>query len=142
MLWIQGGTGVGKSFMAEFLIETLQKNNSVVAYLFCKRGEAKLTAVRDILRTLAYKCMQGSPKAGTILEALKKEQFLAMTNAPIPLLFTKLIEEPFKYVTQDIYIILDGLDEADTTTMDTQKMRPEIVILIEYLGSLKSGHIL
>jgi hypothetical protein len=142
ILWIRGGPGVGKSFMAGFLIETLKKSNSVVMYFFCKRGEAKLTDVRDILRTLAYKCIQSSHQARTVLEVLMKEQFPATTNVPIPLLFTKLIDEPLKYITQDIYIILDGLDEADSSTMDPKEMIPEIEVLIKCLGSLKSGRIL
>jgi len=61
---------------------------------------------------------------------------------PIPLLFTKLIKESFKYITHDIYIILDDLDEADSTMMNPKEMGSEIDVLIKGLGSLKSEHIL
>src|ERR1700738_3182551 len=61
-LWIKGYPGAGKSVMAGFLIDKLTGSvpNSIVTYFFCKRGEAKLTDMRDIMRTVAYMCVQGS----------------------------------------------------------------------------------
>ena len=144
ILWICGGPGIGKSVMAGFLIEKLKETltDSIVVYFFCKSGEPKLTEIRAIIQTLAYKCMQTFQQARSVLEALKKAQFPISPNTSIRLLFTKLIAEPLKCVSQDVYIILDGLDEADTVTMDAYEMREEVKILIECLGSLKTAHIL
>jgi tetratricopeptide (TPR) repeat protein len=143
VLWIRGGPGMGKSVLAGFLIEHLKMSfpNSIVTYFFCKKGEAKLTDVRDILRTIAYQCLVRSQQAKMVLETLKRNQFPVTSNCPVRQLFAQLIHEPFKHVTEDVYIILDGLDEANTTTIDTKEMKTEMNIFIDCLRSLKSERI-
>ena len=142
-LWIRGTPGLGKSVMAGRLIKYLQDSfpNSIVAYFFCKGGEPELTDVQHILCTLAYQCAKNCKEAQTVLEVFKDE-FPKVAEVGIRSLFRRVLEEPLKHVTRDVYLILDGLDEADTAKMDRLEKRPEFKVLIECLGMLKSTRVL
>jgi tetratricopeptide (TPR) repeat protein len=143
--WIKGALGLGKSIMAAYYVDLLkaQYRNAVVAYFFCRSKEPGLTTALDILRTLAYQCSQDNKSARTTLEKLKSEGFQINADLGIRYLFEKLLLEPLKSV-QEIYVVLDGLDEADDLTLDRTDPagRPDLHVLLECLASIPSLRLL
>lgn len=146
ILWIRGTLGVGKSIMAGYFIELLKylHPTSIVGYFFCKSGQAGLTRARDIVRTLAFQCIQNNCDARFALQELKNKDFKIDENLGIGFLFKKLLREPLLRTKNDVYIILDGLDEAELTTIDSagRTPRPEMDILIECLANLPRTRLL
>ena len=92
-----------------------------------------------MLRTLAYQCIEKDKDARTVLEKLKSKGFQITDNLGIGYLFEKLLLDPLRD-TPEIYIILDGLDEADMITQDhtDRTGRPEMHVLSNML--LQSFH--
>ena len=62
--------------------------------------------------------MTSNDDARSMLEELKKTNFQISENINVSVLFEKLLLEPLSRVQKDIYFILDGLDEADISTVD------------------------
>ena len=143
--WINGTLGIGKSIMAGYFIDLLkcQYPNAIVAYFFCRSNQPGLTNARDMLRTLAYQCIEKDKAARTVLETLKSKGFQVTDNLGIGYLFEKLLLDPLRNI-QEIYIVLDGLDEADMTTQDytDRTGRPEMHILLSCLAKLPSTRLL
>lgn len=99
---------------------------------------------RDIIRTLAYQCFQENSEARAALEILRCSDFRIDEQLSISFLFKKLIHEPLLATENEVFIILDGVDEADFASLDTTEHhpRPEMEILLECLGSLPSVRLL
>jgi tetratricopeptide (TPR) repeat protein len=140
ILWVRGTLGVGKSIMAGYFIDLLQylHPTSTVAYFFCKSGQSGLTKARDILGTLAYQCIESNTEARAALEELRKKSFHVDESLGVGFLFQNLLLEPLRLAKSEIYIVVDGLDEADLTTRDVAERtaRPEIDVLLECLSNL------
>ena len=136
-LWIRGAPGVGKSTIAAYLVDFIKclYPDSIVTYFFCKNGQVGLMTARDILRTFAYQCM-ANPAVRSKLENLKESGFKLEEKLGVSFLFEKLLKEPLDAVNNDLYIILDGLDEADEKVQDEIEKRPELDILIQCLAGL------
>ena len=143
--WINGTLGIGKSIMAGYFIDLLkcQYPNAIVSYFFCRSGQPGLTNARDILRTLAYQCIEKDNAARAVLEKLKSKGFQITDTLGIGYLFEKLLLDPLRD-TPEIYIILDGLDEADMITRDhtDRTGRPEMHVLLTSLARLPSTRLL
>jgi len=143
--WIKGSLGLGKSVMAAYFIDLLkcQYSNATVAYFFCRSNQPGLTSARDILRTLAYQCVDNNVAARTGLENLKSKGFQITPGLGIGFLFEKLLLDPLRS-TQQIYVVLDGLDEADDVTRDHTDAagRPELHVLLACLASIPSIRLL
>lgn len=146
VLWIRGGPAIGKSTMAGYFIDELKRQyrNAIVAYFFCGREEPGLTDVRDVIRTIAYQCTIRSPIACSVLNHLMDGMFDIEQRVSVHLMITKLLEEPLKEAPEDVYIVIDGLDELgqnlsregesnSETGANRVKERNE---LIRYLGEL------
>jgi tetratricopeptide (TPR) repeat protein len=146
VLWIRGALGVGKSVMAGYFIDLLKclHPNAIVAYFFCRSGEAGLMKARDILRTLAFQCIQDNRSAQSLLKSLKAKDFRIDENLGVGFLFQRLIYEPLLQTQRYVYIVLDGIDESDMTTKDSteRKRRPEMEVLIESLATLPSARLM
>lgn len=145
-LWIRGKLGVGKSTMAGYFIDLLKQlsPNSVIAYFFCKSGRVGLTAARDIVRTLCHQIIRSKFNALSVVEGLKRNGFSIDHNVGISLLVEQFLREPLLHTNSDVYIILDGLDEADFATRDRTELKPisEMEILITRLATLTSTRLL
>ena len=139
VLWINGGPGVGKSIMARYLIDTLNTLHSeaIVLYFFCKRNVPGLTDVQDIIRTLAFQCIKNKA-ARSVLEALKRTNFKTDDHVGVDDLFHRLLGDPISAANTDVFIILDGLDEANNAKKDDLENRRQLKILWECLQTLKS----
>ena len=146
ILWIRGPLGIGKSVMAGYFIELLKclHPGSNVLYFFCKGGKEKLRKASDVLRTLAYQCSQASKPAHSVLQSLQCKDFQIDEDVGITFLFEKLLQEPLGQAQNETFIVLDGLDEADTITTDTTERlsKPKIHILIECLANLQTARLL
>ena len=146
ILWIRGSLGLGKTVMAGYFIELLKCHypDAIVAYFFCRSGQAGLTKAREIICTLAYQCVQEDEQAQSVLEALRSKDFKIDENVGIGFLFDKLLREPLLKTSKEVFIVLDGLDEADRTSLDCTERRPvtEYEILLAHLGTLKTERVL
>ena len=144
-LWIRGTLGIGKSFLVGYMIDLLRclHPDAIVLYFFCKVDQLELIKSRDIVRTLAYQHLLENNKVRPVLEDLQKKKLL-LDQVGIGFLFQKLLQEPLLLAKGDIYIILDGLDEADLTTVDEieRVLRPEIDVLLGCLSTLPSVRLL
>src|SRR5271169_3188118 len=76
ILWIRGTLGVGKTIMAGYFVELLKclYPDTIVAYFFCRKGEAGLTKARDIIRTVIFQCIQYSPNVRLDLDLLRNNR--------------------------------------------------------------------
>jgi hypothetical protein len=106
-----------------------------VAYFLSKNGRPR---VRDIILTLSNQCIHRSWEAYAALEVLKLSHFRIEGNLGVRFLFTKVLQEP----ACPVYVVLDGLDEADTTTKDIAERETEMDIFIECLANLPSIRLL
>lgn len=142
IMWITGTPGMGKSTMAGYFIDLLrvQYPKAVVAYFFCRSNQPGLTKAQDILRTLAYQCTLDDREAREVLETLKSNGFELTDNLGIRYLFEKLLLDPLRN-SREIFIVLDGLDEADMVTRD-RTGRSEMDILLACLAKLPSSRLL
>lgn len=140
--WIKGTLGIGKSIMAGYFIDLLKclYPNAIVAYFFCRRSQPGLRNARDILRTLSYQCIENNNAARVILEKLKSKGFQITNDLCIEYLFEKLLLDPLRS-TPEIYIVLDGLDEADLDIQDVNE-KPELHVLLKCLAELPSTRFL
>ena len=140
ILWIYGSLGIGKSIMAGYFIDLLRQLHPTptVAYFFCKKGQKGLTTACDIIRTLAYQLTKDNNEARAVLEYTRNGMHSSVIdeNLGVRFLFKKLLQEPLQSLKSDVYIILDGVDEADVTIRDVMEGKPEIVILMECLTTL------
>jgi hypothetical protein len=82
------------------------------------------------------------PKIRASLETLKSNGFQIDESLGLHLLSTKLLLEPLSQSTKPIYIILDGLEEADSSMDLVDVRKPAIEILIEQLSKLRSTRLL
>jgi tetratricopeptide (TPR) repeat protein len=139
ILWIRGTLGVGKTIMAGYFIELLKclYPNAVVAYFFCRRDQAGLTRVRDIIRTLAYQSALHNNLARSALDSLRCKDLPIDDNVGIGFLFDKLLRDPLNR-SDELFIVLDGLDEADRVSLDSTERPPktEMDILLQHLTTL------
>lgn len=146
ILWIKGPLGVGKSILAGYYIELLkcQYPKAIIAYFFCRANTPCLMTARDIIRTLTYQCIEGDGNARSMLDELKRKDFEISDNVGVLFLFEKLLLEPLRRSQKDIYIVLDGLDEADISTVDKADRTnlAEMKILLSNLARLPSSRLL
>jgi hypothetical protein len=146
ILWIRGTLGIGKSTLAGYYIDLLKCHypNSIVAYFFCRSHQPGLTKARDIIRTLAYQYISGDCQARSVLEALRTQGFRIEDDLGVSFLFEKLLRDPVRLAQREIFIIMDGVDEADLTSLDQtdRSERPEMRILLHCLTKLPSTRLL
>ena len=144
-IWIRGPGGVGKSVMAAYFIQHIKATfpDAIVAYFFCKSGPAgSLTDTRTLIRTLAYQFLKASDAAHDSLKKLKAAHFQPSGTVDINFMFDRLCQDTLDCVSQDIYIVLDGLDEADMAVRNDRDRYPEVRPLIRCFGGLKRPRML
>jgi hypothetical protein len=141
-LWIKGHPGTGKSTIAGYLIDFLQcmYPHSIVLYFFCKKDRPGLTSAIDIIRTLAYQIVRDI-ELRSALDDLRRSGFPIDRGLGVSLLFDKLVEGPLEHCNKDIFIVVDGIDEADET-MDNVERKAEMDVLLERLATLPSARTL
>ena len=146
ILWVRGTLGVGKTIMAGYFIELLKclHPRAVVAYFFCRVGQDRLRTARDIIRTLAYQCVIDDADARSVLDSLRTKDFRINEETHVGFLVEKLLKEPLNRSKNLVFIVIDGVDEADWTSVDNSQRlpRPEMEAFIKAIGNIPSVHLL
>ncbi|KAL3429846.1 hypothetical protein BDV09DRAFT_202726 [Aspergillus tetrazonus] len=116
ILWLHGGPGVGKLFIASKIITELSKGVSsaapapVVASFFCRNNDVDLRSINKALRTLAWQVLtQREGFAAHAEEFCLKEDPDNTYSVWRKLLLDYLTKVP----SQGTCFVIDGLDEAD-----------------------------
>jgi len=117
-LWLKGHQGVGKSMLAAFIIEVLERSypDSAVLYFFCRNGESRLRDVRDIVTTLAYQLWRKFPERYDV-ESLSDGFFPERIKSPV-LLAEHLLANQWPSVPE-LFLVLDGIDECQDSSGDS-----------------------
>jgi hypothetical protein len=125
LLWIRGAPRVGKTTVAGMFIDGLESAypNSIMTYYFWNSGAD--TGIRDIIRTLSYQCALRNSTVRSRLESLKDSGFLITNHRDVSPLTKRLFQEPLCQIHQDVFIILDGIDEMDEELKETIKSLAE-----------------
>lgn len=153
LLWIRGGPGVGKSYLASKIIGDLAKiGDTVVASFFCKNNDVDLRSFNKALRTLAWQVV--------VLRstfAVHAEEFcLKGDPGNTYVVWNKLLLDYFEATPDDsVCFIIDGIDEADsdeqelffsllekTYSNDPERKPPVRVVLLgrDSIGSMLDEH--
>ena len=141
VLLLQGPVGIGKSMLASAFVDILKSAypNSIVTYCFCKSGDKELSNSHSIISNLAYHCVIRSPDARAAMERLKSTNFRMQRGYGTDFFFQKLLHHSLSKIFEDVYIVLDGLEEADHTSRDTQEeQKTEIEVLLASLAKLST----
>ncbi|KAL4956079.1 hypothetical protein BDW69DRAFT_159245 [Aspergillus filifer] len=116
ILWLHGGPGVGKSFVASKIITELSKGElsaapaPVVASFFCRNNDVDLRSLNKALRTLAWQVVaQREDFAVHAEEFCLKEDVDNSYVVWRKLLLDYLVEVP----AQGTCLVIDGIDEAE-----------------------------
>ncbi|KAL2847123.1 hypothetical protein BJX68DRAFT_240245 [Aspergillus pseudodeflectus] len=116
ILWLHGGPGVGKSFLASKIITELSKGElsagpaPVVASFFCRNNDVDLRSLNKALRTLAWQVVaQREDFAAHAEEFCLKEDVENSYAVWRKLLLDYLAEVP----AQGTCLVIDGIDEAE-----------------------------
>jgi tetratricopeptide (TPR) repeat protein len=118
LLWIHGGPGVGKSYLASKIISDLAKVETsvssapIVASFFIKNNDVDLRSLNKALRTLAWQVAIQHPSFAEHAE----EFCLKEDPANSYVVWRKLLVEYFGKSSPDARpccFVIDGIDEAD-----------------------------
>lgn len=117
LLWIHGGPGVGKSYMASKIINDLAKAETsavsppIVASFFIKNNDVDLRSLNKALRTLAWQvAVRQSSFAAHAEEFCLKEDIANSYDVWRKLLLEYFSEAPD---AGPCCFVIDGIDEAD-----------------------------
>ncbi|KAI9375585.1 hypothetical protein BJX61DRAFT_539736 [Aspergillus egyptiacus] len=111
MLWIHGGPGVGKTYLASKIINDLQEFEPapVVAYFLCKNNDIDLRSVNKALRTLAWQ--MASQQASF---AIRAEEFCVRGDPQDShMVWRKLLLDYLNASAEATCFVIDGIDEID-----------------------------
>jgi tetratricopeptide (TPR) repeat protein len=86
------------------------------------------------MQTIAYQSLE-NPEARASLEALKRTRFKPVDNMGVAYVFERLVKSPMSHC-KEVYVVLDGLDEADNAMDEVDGRRPRIEILLRCFASL------
>lgn len=120
ILWVYGGPGTGKSFLASYIIQHLTQlypqgvqdaRRVSIPFWFCKDYDRKLQSINNALKSLAYQiCLSDPVYAKHCLSVFRITEELRS----IETIWRKLFLDFFckQNLGNVTYIVIDGLDEA------------------------------
>ncbi|KAL6406885.1 ankyrin repeat domain-containing protein 52 [Ilyonectria robusta] len=117
-LWLRGGVGSGKTFLAHFIAKTLAGDHcNVVQYLFStKQGQgirrSNLLFVRTILYQLLINKNINTSSTFEALHSLRASSGKSEAQSP-PKLWAGLFQLARGLANTPVYLIVDAIDEAD-----------------------------
>ena len=134
VLWVCGPPGFGKSTLAGYYVEILHRlyPDAIVAYFFCKSGAEGLVSVRDLIRSLAYQISRADENVRACLLDLKNQGEVD-GNHGIEFLFEKLLLGSMSQTQKELFIVIDGLDEADRKTIGNRSGETEMILFLQAL---------
>jgi len=139
----RGTLGVGKTIMAGYFIE-VPLSKFCCRILLLSKGGSRVSLKPEILfahspiNAFRITLMYG------MLSILCSKNLQIDDNVGVGLLFDKVLRDPLNRTKTDVFIVLNGLDEGDRTTIHTVDCPPrtEMEILLEHLSTLKSARLL
>ena len=113
IVWITGEPGVGKSVLAGYVINQLQKFDRNCCYFFFRYGDKSRTRLSTCLRSLALQMASSNPLVReTLVEMQNDSETFDKDN--VRLLWQKVFLSKICRVMLPIhYWVIDGLDESD-----------------------------
>lgn len=116
-LWLSGGPGVGKSFLATRLITWAHDELNHSAYFYFRSNNPETRSVLQALRDVAYQLSEGDAFYG---KQIVKTVHSAEDIKTIPSAFRRLFIQPFEEDTRgrSLFVFLDGIDEAETSEIE------------------------
>jgi hypothetical protein len=111
VLWITGEAGVGKSAVAAWLCD---KRPEIVAYHFCRFGNADRVDARRVLFSLAYQLSTQFPIYQDRLNASQLDKTAVEPEVPTVFdrLFVNLLTDAVPLSNKPRVMLIDALDEA------------------------------
>jgi hypothetical protein len=134
ILWILGGPGAGKSYLATWLIQRLRADGAkrAVAYFFVKESSETLRDANTILKTLAWQLLsQDAAFKNHAMKICRDRIHLITAEATWENLFINYYMSTGSYELKPVTLVIDGLDEATTETRRT---------VLTFLKDLTSSH--
>lgn len=145
LLWISGGPGKGKSMMALYLTEELEKHTETLAetdltFFFCSaQDEKRNTAVavlRGLVRQIVIKRPQLAKYALPYLETPEMKQQTLSSLEALWIVFSKMVADT---ELGTMFCVLDGLDECEASAV--RVLLPKIRALLAGQSVLASSGI-
>lgn len=149
LLWIHGGPGVGKSYLASKIIGDLaEEGDAVIASFFCKNNDVDLRSFNRALRTLAWQVVVQRPNF-----AVHAEDFCLKEDPGNSYVVWRKLMLDFFEASSDgaVCFIIDGIDEADpeeqelffnllekTYSEDCMERKPPVRIVLLGRDSVRS----
>ncbi|KAH6656268.1 hypothetical protein BKA67DRAFT_551404 [Truncatella angustata] len=114
LLWIHGNAASGKSVLSSFVVEHLVQSGLLCGYFFVRYSDLKKRAPSLILRSIACQIAANVP---AYAEKIRELEAVAphLKTAHFRLVWQSLYKQILLQLPKDqpIYLVLDGLDEAD-----------------------------
>ncbi|KAI1371926.1 ankyrin repeat-containing domain protein [Hypoxylon crocopeplum] len=136
-IWISGIPGAGKSVLAGAMImECLQlssaNNRMGSAYFFCTHKDSRTHLPKNILSSLASQIARQNGGAFQILEEYYEElrSHKHLLGDPSPDRLLEVLARMSSFFDQ-VFVVVDGLDECDTHTDDVVKNELHIRLQLE-----------
>ncbi|KAI9804563.1 MAG: hypothetical protein M1833_006636, partial [Piccolia ochrophora] len=124
LLWIRGEPGKGKTMIAMSLVDALcaemdhpHTSQCVVAYFFCNNTDDKRNTTNSIIRSLLYQILRLQPSLLSLLRTdfkIQKDKMFTSIEATWKALQTVLEKSSL----QEVYLVVDALDECDTQSLE------------------------
>jgi N-terminal domain of NWD NACHT-NTPase/NACHT domain len=119
LLWINGLAGRGKTMIMIGIIRNLLAQSAVLApslsYFFCQgTGTSKMNRATVMLRSLIWMLLIQQPQLISNVQTLSENSGQIFFNDFFALrrMFRNMLKDP---TLSPVYLIIDGLDECDTT---------------------------
>ncbi|KAJ3082717.1 hypothetical protein HK102_001496 [Quaeritorhiza haematococci] len=143
LMWLQGQAGMGKTVMAGFIAEELQKRHLLGGAYFFKHNSNKRSNPASLVRTLAYDLAQWNLSFGKqLLQVYETEP--DVIHSSIPKMFNKLILQPLNVINRGspkpVVLVIDALDECgvkgsrqsilDVLAYECSKLLPDFVKIV------------
>ncbi|KAI9204597.1 uncharacterized protein BJ171DRAFT_423950 [Polychytrium aggregatum] len=145
-IWLQGGSGLGKSVIAWFLSQNVPEDIQFGTIAFCRHNDTNKNTVRSIIKSIAYGLAVRFPSIKTHLESLamldqhdQDEGRASILHQPINVLLETLIFDSVKSLSDEglpTIIMIDALDECGT---QRSSERRELISAVKYLIERQSG---
>jgi hypothetical protein len=135
VLWLTGLPGSGKSILSAYLVNILQSlyREAQILYFFCRAGVGGVDTVLDVVRTLSQQALINDSVAHS-LRSLKRQGFSVDIQLGISMLVKRLLLNPLARSDAPVFVILDGLDELNSSALDPVSDESQIQTFISSLA--------